>query len=55
MATALSAAVIASWRESTPDSRRRIGAPHSSAIRSDVLATATASTDHSHGSRTTIA
>ena len=55
MATALSAAVIASWRESTPDSRRRIGAPHSSAIRSDVLATATACTDHSHGSRTTIA
>jgi hypothetical protein len=47
MATALSAAVIASWRESTPDSRRRIGAPHSSAIRSDVLATATAGANHS--------
>ena len=55
MATALSAAVIASWRESTLDPRHRVGDPHSSAIRSDVLAKATAGADYNAGSRTTIA
>jgi len=55
MATALSAAVIASWRESTLDPRHRVGDPHSSVIRSDVLAKATAGADHNAGSRTTIA
>ena len=55
MATALSAAVIASWRGSTLDPRHRVGDPHSSAIRSDVLAKATAGADHNACSRTTIA
>jgi len=55
MATALSAAVIASWRESTLDPRRRVGDADSWAIRSDVLAKATTGADHNAGSRTTIA
>jgi len=54
MATALSA-VIASWREPKLNPHYRVGAPHSRAIRSDVLAKATAGADHSDGSRTTIA
>jgi len=55
MATALSAAVIARWRESTLAPRHRVGAPHSSAVRPDVLAKAGASHHHGHRSRTTIA
>jgi hypothetical protein len=55
MATALSAAVIASWRGSTLGPRNPVGDPHSSAIRSDVLAKATAGADNNAGSRTTIA
>ena len=54
MATALSAAVIARWRASTLDPRHRVGAPHSRAVRSDVLAKAGASHHHGHRSRTTI-
>jgi hypothetical protein len=41
MATALSAAVIASWRESTLAPRHRVGDQTLRAIRSDVLAKAT--------------
>ena len=55
MATALSAAVSASWRESTLAPHHPVGAPHSSAIRSDVLAKATTGADQNLGSRTTIA
>ena len=55
MATALSPAVIASWRESTLDLRCHAGEADSRVIRSDVLAKATTCADHNAGSRTTIA
>jgi ABC-type phosphate/phosphonate transport system permease subunit len=55
MATALSAAVLASWREPSLDHHRRAGAPNLHAIWPDVFPKATASTRHSYGSRTTIA
>jgi len=55
VATALSVAGSASWREPRLDHHHRAGAPHSRAIRSDVLDKATAGADHSDGSRTTIA
>ena len=49
-ATALSATAIASWRESTLLPHHRVGAPHSRALRFDVLAKAAAGADHSAGS-----
>ena len=55
MATALSAAVFARWREPRLDHHHRASAPHSRAIWSDVLDKATAGANHSDGSRTTIA
>jgi hypothetical protein len=55
MATALSAAVLASWCEPSLDHHRRVGAPNFHALWPDVFPKATASSDQSHGSRTTIA
>jgi hypothetical protein len=55
MATALSAVVLASWREPRLDCHRSIEASNFRALWSVVFPKPTASTDHSYGSRTTIA
>jgi hypothetical protein len=54
MATRLSGAVLARWSEWMLGHRHRVGEQNLRPTRSTILAQATASTDYSHRSRTTI-